>query len=98
VRASCRARCGSGSAPRSAAGQTLGKRGHSGNSAEPHLHFQICDGPDPPYCAGLPVQFDGLDLVSGEVDRALQARRHGHRALSQAPATWWRMGSADRKT
>jgi len=44
------------------------------------------------------VQFDGLDLVSGEVDRALQARRHGHRALSQAPATWWRMGSADRKT
>lgn len=55
------------------AGQSLGKLGHSGNSTEPHLHFQVCDGPDPLYCAGLPVQFDGLDLVNSDVERALQA-------------------------
>ncbi|MBL8300725.1 MAG: M23 family metallopeptidase [Rhodanobacteraceae bacterium] len=58
------------------AGQPLGKLGHSGNSTEPHLHFQVCDGPDPLYCAGLPVQFDELEILHSDFDRALQAGDH----------------------
>lgn len=42
-------------------GQPLGKVGSSGNSTEPHLHFQVCDTPDPMRCAGIPVQFTGID-------------------------------------
>jgi murein DD-endopeptidase MepM/ murein hydrolase activator NlpD len=39
-------------------GQVLGKLGNSGNSTEPHLHFQICDGPKPLLCNGLPFEID----------------------------------------
>ena len=38
-------------------GQILGQLGHSGNSTEPHLHFQMTDGPDPLYSRGVPVVF-----------------------------------------
>ena len=40
------------------AGQLLGKLGNSGNSTEPHLHFHICDGPNPLFCNGLPFEID----------------------------------------
>src|SRR5208282_3162993 len=39
-------------------GQLLGKLGNSGNSTEPHLHFQICDAADPLLCNGLPFEID----------------------------------------
>jgi hypothetical protein len=35
-------------------GQVLGKVGTSGNSSEPHLHFQITDGPAPLLSNGVP--------------------------------------------
>lgn len=38
------------------AGQRLGLCGNSGNSTEPHLHFQLQDGPDPLRARGLPVR------------------------------------------
>ena len=39
-------------------GQVIGKLGNSGNSSEPHLHFHICDGPNPLFCNGQPFEID----------------------------------------
>jgi hypothetical protein len=40
------------------AGQVIGKLGNSGNSSEPHLHFHVCDGPEPLFCNGQPFEID----------------------------------------
>lgn len=45
-------------------GQPIGQLGHSGNSTEPHLHFQLTDGPDPLYSRGLPILFSNV-VVEG---------------------------------
>ena len=42
-------------------GEEIGRCGHSGNSSEPHLHFQLHDHPAFELSAGLPVRFDGVD-------------------------------------
>ena len=49
-------------------GQALAQLGQTGNSTEPHLHFQLTDGPDPMYSRGIPIVFpnvsvEGLDFV-----------------------------------
>ncbi|WP_115891562.1 MULTISPECIES: M23 family metallopeptidase [Haloferax] len=43
-------------------GEQIGRCGHSGNSAEPHLHFQLQDHPTFEISAGLPVRFDDVDV------------------------------------
>jgi murein DD-endopeptidase MepM/ murein hydrolase activator NlpD len=45
---------------RVAAGAQIGEAGSSGNSTEPHLHFQVIDGPNLNSARGLPVVFEGL--------------------------------------
>ena len=56
------------------AGAAIGEAGSSGNSTEPHLHFQVIDGPDLNAARGLPVIFSGLkdDWFSMQ-DRHLRA-------------------------
>ncbi len=45
-------------------GQAVGRCGHTGNSSEPHLHFQLQDHPTFELAAGLPVRFAGVDRES----------------------------------
>ncbi|RAY13896.1 M23 family peptidase [Actinomadura craniellae] len=48
------------------AGQPLAQCGNSGNSSEPHLHFQLMDRPTISVAAGLPFRFDRFE-AGGEV-------------------------------
>lgn len=55
------------------AGQKLGEVGTSGNSTEPHLHFHLCDAPDPLQCAGLPVAFEDVEIPISDSPRLVQS-------------------------
>ncbi|WP_369197570.1 M23 family metallopeptidase [Streptomyces djakartensis] len=44
------------------AGQSLARCGNSGNSSEPHLHFQLMDGPDPDAARGVPFTWQGVGV------------------------------------
>lgn len=51
------------------AGTVIGQVGNSGNTSEPHLHFQLMDRSAPLRAAGLPFVFTGLTQRAGDVDR-----------------------------
>ncbi|MEU6123252.1 M23 family metallopeptidase [Streptomyces sp. NPDC047123] len=44
------------------AGQRLGGCGNSGNSTEPHVHFQLMDGPDLDTARGVPFRWRGVGV------------------------------------
>lgn len=46
-------------------GQEIGRCGNSGNSTEPHLHFQFQDGKSFYFNSGLPVKFTGFSRKNG---------------------------------
>ncbi|MFJ8597159.1 M23 family metallopeptidase [Streptomyces shenzhenensis] len=50
---------------RVSAGQQLAECGNSGNSSEPHLHFQLMDGPDPVTARGVPFAWGYVDDGGG---------------------------------
>jgi Peptidase family M23 len=47
-------------------GQEIGRCGHSGNSTEPHLHFQFQNGKSFYFSSGLPIKFTSFSRKSGE--------------------------------
>ncbi|WAZ22681.1 M23 family metallopeptidase [Streptomyces cinnabarinus] len=53
------------------AGQVLARCGNSGNSSEPHVHFQLMDGSDPDTARGLPFRWRGIGVPgNGEIFEA----------------------------
>ncbi len=56
-----------------AKGQLLGALGSSGNSTEPHLHYHVCDKPDPLVCAGIPLAFSNIDIPLADLPRPIQS-------------------------
>jgi murein DD-endopeptidase MepM/ murein hydrolase activator NlpD len=51
---------------RVAAGQPLAACGNSGNSTEPHLHFQLQDHPSVLLAAGLPLRFARYQVAGAD--------------------------------
>jgi len=48
-------------------GQVLGLCGNSGNSSEPHIHFQVMNSPNLKKCKSIPIKFsNGIEPIQGE--------------------------------
>ena len=59
------------------AGQVVARCGNSGNSSEPHVHFQLMDGPDPVTARGIPFRWRGIGVpANGEVFEAPAPASH----------------------
>ncbi|MGW2300459.1 M23 family metallopeptidase [Streptomyces sp. NPDC001809] len=62
---------------RVAAGQELARCGNSGNSTEPHVHFQLMDGPDLDTASGVPFTWRGVGVpANGETFEVPRAAGH----------------------
>ncbi|MFJ1595063.1 M23 family metallopeptidase [Kitasatospora albolonga] len=64
------------------AGQEIGQVGNSGNTTEPHLHFQLMDHPDLHTARGIPFTWRGVGVPGGGETFTV-----GERAASARPGT-----------
>ncbi len=51
--------------------QVIGKCGNSGNTSEPHIHFQIQKGKSFYLSAGIPVFFDNIEIINSENNKGI---------------------------
>ncbi len=56
-------------------GQVLGLVGNSGNSSEPHLHFQVQDGASPLASEGVPYAFDSFEVSGAKRSKQLPTEK-----------------------
>lgn len=68
---------------RVAADEVLGRCGNSGNTSEPHLHYQLQSGADPVESDGLPAYFSELTVNGEPTPRAELLRGQ---SVARAPA------------
>jgi hypothetical protein len=63
------------------AGEQLAECGNSGNSSEPHLHFQLMDRARPVIAAGIPFRIDAFE-VDGQRQSGVPGKDHAFVATS----------------